>query len=73
MFIDIYKRSFTQGEIDGMLSFYKTDAGKALISKMPVVMQNSMQAMQSKMATTMPQIQQLQRETIEKLKAAKQR
>ena len=73
MFIDIYKRTFTQGEIDGMLAFYKTDAGKALILKMPLAMQNTMQAMQSQMAAIMPQIQQLQRETIEKLKAAKQK
>jgi hypothetical protein len=70
MFVDIYKRTFTQSEVDGMLAFYKTPAGQAVIAKMPLAMQNSMQAMQSKLATLMPHVQQLQRETIEKLKAA---
>jgi uncharacterized protein len=70
MFIDIYEKTFSQSEVDGMLSFYKTDAGRALIAKMPLAMQNSMQAMQSQMAPLMQQVQQLQNETIEKLKAA---
>lgn len=69
VFIDIYTKTFTQREVEGMLSFYKTDAGKALIVKMPLVMQNSMQTMQSQMATLMPKIQQLQQETMEKMKA----
>jgi uncharacterized protein len=69
MYLDIYKKSFTQNEVDGMLAFYKTEAGKALIAKMPLAMQNTMQATQSKMAALMPQVQQLQRETVERLKA----
>ena len=73
VFIDIYRRTFTQSEIEGMLSFYKTDAGKALIAKMPLAMQNSMQAMQARMATIMPQVQQLQKETFEKLQATQQK
>jgi hypothetical protein len=55
-----------------MLSIYHTDAGKALIAKMPLAMQNSMQAMQGLMKSVAPQLQKIQRETIEKLKATKQ-
>lgn len=69
MFIDIYKQIFTQAEIDGMLAFYKTETGQALIAKMPLVMQYSMQVVQARAASIMPQVQQLQRETLEKLKA----
>ena len=68
--VDIYKKSFTQPEVNGMLDFYKSPAGQAVIAKMPVVMQNSMQLMQSKMRTMMPRLQQLQQETMEKLKTA---
>lgn len=69
--IDIYKRSFTQPEVEGMLAFYKTEAGKAVINKMPLITQNTMQAMQGRMAILMPKIQQLQEETLAKLKASK--
>jgi hypothetical protein len=73
MLIDIYKNSFTQQEIDGMRVFYKTDAGKALIDKMPVVMQQSMETMQRRMAVFMPKLQELQRETLEKLRETQQK
>jgi hypothetical protein len=71
MFIDIYKRSFTQKEINGMLDFYRSESGQAVIAKMPVVMQNTMQAMQERMAVMMPKIMQLQQEAIAELKASR--
>ena len=69
-FIDIYKQSFTQTELDGMLKFYKTPAGRALIVKMPVVMQHTMEAMPKLMAAFMPKLQQLMRDTETQIKAA---
>ena len=70
MYLDIYRKSFTQGEIDGMLDFYKSPAGKALIAKMPLVMQNSMVAMQDRMKVLIPKIQQVVKDYTEKLQAA---
>lgn len=70
--IDIYKRSFTQPEVNGMLDFYRSPTGQAVIAKMPVVMQNSMQLGQSKMRTMMPKLQQLQQETMARLKTTQQ-
>lgn len=72
MMIEIYKQTFSQAEIDGMVAFYRTDIGKALIAKMPLVMENSMKAVQERTASITPQIQQLTRETIEKLQALEQ-
>ncbi len=46
MYINIYQESFTQEEIDGLIAFYRTPAGDALVKKMPLVMQKSMAAMQ---------------------------
>ena len=67
--IDIYSRSLTQSEVDGMLAFYRTDAGKAVIAKMPLVMQNTMQAMQKRMSALVPKMIQIQQETLAKIKA----
>lgn len=68
MFLEIYKKSFTQKEIDGMLSFYQSPAGQAVIKKMPFVMQTTMQMMQSRMAVLMPKLEKISAESVEKLK-----
>ncbi|KAF1712510.1 hypothetical protein CSC70_03075 [Pseudoxanthomonas kalamensis DSM 18571] len=68
-FIDIYRKSFSQDEIDGMLQFYRSDAGKAVIAKMPQVMQYSMELSQQRVLGMMPKLQALQAEYLEKLKA----
>ena len=70
LFIDVYKRSLTQSEVDGMIKFYESDAGKAVVRKMPLVMQNTMQLMQERMKSIMPKIVQIQQEAIAKTKAA---
>ena len=69
-FIDIYRQSFTQKELNGMLTFYKSEAGRALIAKMPVVTQHTMEAMPKLMASFIPKVQQLMRDTQAQLKAA---
>lgn len=68
---DIYKRSFNQREVDGMIAFYKTEAGQAVLNKMPIVAQNTSQAVQSMLAKLTPKVRKLQEETIAKLEAAK--
>ncbi len=71
MFIDIYKKSFSQTDVDDMISFYKSKAGQNMIAKMPVVMQNTMLAMQGRMALLMPKLEKIQNDTITQMKAAK--
>ena len=44
LIIPIYTKHFTDGEIDAMLAFYRTPEGRAIIAKMPVVLQESMAA-----------------------------
>lgn len=69
-FIQIYKDSLTQDEVNGMIEFYKTPSGQAVIKKMPVVMQQSMMVSQSMIHSLMPRIQQIQQEFIAEMKAA---
>tara|TARA_Y100000780_G_scaffold187317_1_gene174254 strand:+ start:106 stop:609 length:504 start_codon:yes stop_codon:yes gene_type:complete len=67
MFIDVYQRSFSQSEVDAMLEFYNSDAGKAVVAKMPLVMQNTMGVMQQRMMSMAPRLQQIEAEAVAKL------
>lgn len=67
MFIDVYQRSFSPSEVDAMLEFYNSDAGKAVVAKMPLVMQNTMGVMQQRMMSMAPRLQQIEAEAVAKL------
>lgn len=67
--IDVYRKTFTQDEIQGMVDFYKSPSGRAVITKMPAVMQASMEATQGRMVAFAPKIKELVEETVERLKA----
>ena len=71
MMIDIYRKSFTRKEVQGMLDFYRSEAGRAVTAKMPVVMQHTMAAMQDQLRTTLPKIQAVQKDIIARLQALK--
>lgn len=64
LYLSIYQKSFTQEEVDGMLAFYRSSAGTALIKKMPVVIQHSMSAMRERMGPMMQKIQAAVEETV---------
>ena len=61
----------TQKEVDGMIAFYKTEAGIAVIEKMPQVMQLSMELVMELMQKISPRIQQISVDATNKLKATK--
>jgi hypothetical protein len=70
MYIRLYKSAFTEQEVAGMLAFYKTPAGKAVIQKMPTLMQQTMLEVQ-KMAVGMgPKIQKIQDQFLADMAAA---
>lgn len=69
MYVRIYQKNFTQAEVDGMIVFYKTPAGAAVINKMPTVMQNAMDEMQQLMGPVMQKIQQTQQAVSAEMKA----
>jgi hypothetical protein len=57
VYIPIYRESFTQEEIDGLIAFYSSPAGNALVVKMPIVAQKSMAATQQLIVPMMQQMQ----------------
>lgn len=56
VYLQVYEESFTQSEVEGMVAFYKTPAGQAVVTKMPTVMQNTMTVMQQRMAGVMQKV-----------------
>jgi uncharacterized protein len=67
IYLRTYRASFTQAELNGMISFYKTPAGQAVIKKLPVVMQNVMGEMQGIIKPMQQSIAVIQKETLQDL------
>ena len=55
--IRIYTETFTQEEVDALIAFYESPAGRAFVAKMPVVMQKSMLVMQERMQPLMRRLE----------------
>ena len=70
LFTQIYRDSFTQQEVDGMLAFYKSPSGQSVIRKMPLVMQNTMTEMQKRMGPIYQKLSKMTEETITEMKAS---
>jgi uncharacterized protein len=68
LYVRVYQKSFSQQEVDGMIAFYKTPAGQAVIGKMPGAMQNTMDEMQQMMAPVMQKMQKMQQDVVAEMK-----
>ena len=68
-YMKLYADSFSQSEIDGLVAFYGTPAGRAVVQKLPLVMQGVMSMTQQRMARLIPKIQQMAAETAAQIKA----
>ncbi len=71
MSIRLYQQTFTEDELQGMLAFYKTPAGQAVINKMPTLMQNLMAEVQHMVADMDPQLEQIMTDFQADMKAAR--
>ena len=49
IYIESYRKVLTQQEVDGMIAFYSSETGKAVVAKMPVIMQQIAETMQRRM------------------------
>jgi hypothetical protein len=70
LMIRVYRDTFTQQEVDAMVRFYSSPAGRSVSGKLPVAMQESMQLMQERMRSLIPRIGQLEKDTAQRLKEA---
>jgi uncharacterized protein len=71
VFVQTYRDTFSQDEIDGLITFYKSSVGQAFIDKQPELMKNTMTLMQQRMGPMMQRIQQMSEETAAEMKAVR--
>ena len=70
LYTRIYRESLTQEEIDGMIAFYKTPAGQAMVKKLPALMQKVMAELPAMMNPMMQKIQAAAQEFAAEMQAA---
>jgi len=58
LYRDLYAQTFDADEVQAMIDFYTSPAGQSMVRKMPLLMQNAMQAVQARL---LPFLQELQR------------
>jgi hypothetical protein len=56
-YLRLYRASFSEEEVVGMLEFYRTPAGQAVITKMPALVQQSLAEVQRTTAEMIPRMQ----------------
>jgi uncharacterized protein len=71
VYMQLYRETFDQAEVDGLIAFYRSPAGQSFIAKMPVVMQKSMALVQAQMRSMMPRIQEATAQAMEEAKSLK--
>jgi uncharacterized protein len=59
MMVKIYADTFTEEDLDGIINFYKSPAGKSLMQKMPLLMQRSMAMGQEAVGDLGPEIKKI--------------
>lgn len=69
IYLDVYGKTFSQSEVDSMIAFYSSPAGRAVVEKLPLVVQNTMVIVQERMQVLLPKIKQMAQETATELKA----
>jgi hypothetical protein len=57
--VQVYDETYTDQELDGILNFYRSPAGQAMVAKSPQMMSRTMTLMVQQMKTLQPQIEQL--------------
>jgi hypothetical protein len=69
-FVTLYAQNFTEDEIDGMVTFYKSPTGQAVLNKMPQLMTSTMQLTQSLMVDVQPKLNALREDMVKQMDAA---
>jgi hypothetical protein len=65
-YIKFYDDTFSDEEISGMLTFYQSPPGRAMLAKMPALLTKLIQGAQAQMADLQPEIQLIMREVQDK-------
>jgi hypothetical protein len=71
LYVQVYRETFSQEEIDGLIAFYQTPVGQSFVSKQPELTKRTMTIMQQCMAPLLQRIQKMSEETAAELKKAR--
>lgn len=71
IYMQAYRETFTQEEVNGIIAFYRSPAGKAIVEKNPGVMQKANALMQSRITPTTQKLQAMQEEFVKELAKTK--
>lgn len=66
MYVKIYSEVFSEEEINGILAFYESPAGRAMLTKTPALIAKTMGWVQSQMRDVAPEIERLTKEALQK-------
>lgn len=64
VYVKLYAEVYTDEELDGMIAFFSSPAGRSMTAKSPILMQRSMQVVQSLMAEVLPEIKRITAEAV---------
>ncbi len=70
LFVEIYRKSLSQADVDGAIAFYKTKAGQDILAKMPAIMQNSKEAMREYLDAMEPRMKKIEDDAKARIAAA---
>ena len=62
-YVKAYSETFSEEEIDGILAFYESPAGRAMQTKMPILISKVMALAQDQLRELMPEIQRITMES----------
>jgi hypothetical protein len=69
LYVQLYRESFSDEEIAGMLAFYQSPTGQSVVLKMPGLLQKTVGAMQDVLLDVMPRMQNIQQEFADQMQA----
>jgi hypothetical protein len=69
-YVDLYASAYTEEEIDGILTFYKSPVGQALLAKTPELMTKSSAIVNGRMQELGPRMREVMDDLQKQLKAA---
>lgn len=63
-FVRLYQEALDQEEVDGLIAFYASPAGQAVLRKLPLVVQRSMELTQQRLQLLSPKLRKLVEEAL---------
>jgi uncharacterized protein len=67
IYLQVYRETLTQEEVNSIVAFYGSSAGKAMIEKMPIAMQKASTLMQARIRPMTQKLEAMQQEFVKEM------